>query len=257
MATTCGECNREIDEAAKFCKYCGAAVAVEVLPRVVGEAPEEPTIDQVLHYCERCGTALIGPAEFCKRCGTPVPGAARVGARELPPRELRRPTEERALPRRLPAMVGPGSIVAGIGGALALVGCFVPLATGAGENISIIPHMTSETEYALIAPASCAALVVIALLTLAGGREQRVMLGGVVIALSSPWVVLWTLSMLATARVIAGLGPFSGDATIGPGWVALSAGFWAGLVGGFVILWESVRARQRSARSSEAEGDTD
>ena len=124
---------------------------------------------------------------------------------------------------------------------MALAGCFLPLASGVGENTSIVPALTKETAYALLAPLSALALAIMAWSAASAPPESRVMLGGSVIALGSPWAVLWILLILAATKAISALGQWGlGGGGLGVGVFALAAGFVAAVVGGFIVLRESV-----------------
>lgn len=249
----CEKCRREINPSAKFCKYCGAS-ATPSERSDSGQAQKPAAVRLPLQdsaqvagfqYCEHCRARISVGAQFCKRCGKPAPGAAvavveeaAVKPRRLPPREIRRPIREPGA--RTISALPAGSKVAALGGLVALAGCLLPLASGVGENTSIVPALTKETAYALLAPLSALALAIMAWSAASAPPESRVMLGGTVIALGSPWAVLWILAILAATKAFSALGPFGGGGGIGVGVFALAAGFVAAVVGGFIVLRESV-----------------
>jgi len=252
MAGHCERCGYQVGERAKFCKKCGTSAAsseVSIPGEVQGPMPPGPAVEVAApaadsQFCEYCRARVSVGVQFCKRCGRLVVGngAAIAGARRrervLPPRELRRPTGEAGA--RTVTTLPSGSKVAALGGLVALIGCFLPLASGVGENTSIVPALTKETAYALLAPLSAIAVAVMAWSAASGSPQSRVMLGGSVIALGSPWAVLWLLAILAATKAISALGPFGGGGGIGVGVFALAAGFAAAVVGGFIVLRESV-----------------
>jgi len=62
MARNCSNCQHEIADQAKFCKFCGAAV--------VASAPASKT-----KYCSQCGAPSKPVAKFCRQCGKPFHSA--------------------------------------------------------------------------------------------------------------------------------------------------------------------------------------
>jgi len=212
MERKCPTCRGDASISAKYCKYCGADLVALPQDLPVSAPVTEP----------------------------PEPrGEVRRKPHSLPPRELRRPTPEgKASPTRTLSL---GSKVAALGGLIGLAGCFLPLlASGVGENTSIIPALTRHSAYALLAPLSALAVALMAWAAASGAAESRVMLGGGVIALGSPWVVLWVMAIFAATKVVSELGPFSGGAAVGVGAIALALGFACGVIGGFMILREAV-----------------
>jgi hypothetical protein len=122
---------------------------------------------------------------------------------------------------------------------LALLGCFLPLATGVGENTSLIPSVSNEASEAYIVPISALLVAFMAWAATTGATRSRVLNGGGVIAVSSPWFVLLSLLLLTTARVSQMLGIFSFGTNVGPGMVVLTLGFALSLLGGFLILHDA------------------
>jgi hypothetical protein len=129
-------------------------------------------------------------------------------------------------------------MVAGIGGLVALAGCFLPLESVSGQNSALIPGGLRATDYVLIAPICAGAVAIMAWASRYGSVVQGSMLGGGVIAVSSPWTTLFLLAMFAAFRASDIFGVRFGDG-IGIGAIALAAGFAAALLGGFIVLYEA------------------
>jgi len=158
----------------------------------------------------------------------------------LPPREA--PIKIPDISRTLDRMNASGGKLADAGAALALIGCFLPLASAMGEHVTVIRGITEQDgSFLLILPLSAVALAVMAS-TGGDSRLNRALLGGGVIALSSPWAVLWLLLLLGDQRLISSLGMFSFGAEIEIGAFALAIGFTVALVGGFVILYQAAKS---------------
>ena len=247
----CVRCGSSTRASARFCTRCGAELAH-------GPARVQP--------CGQCGAHLPVSASFCTRCGHELAAGEHgeaerapqvleatpeeeplAGGRQLPPRRLPRRAPEPAAARGWPL----GSLVADLGAAIALLGCFLPLAHGIDESTSLIPSVTNQFGYAYAVPA-CAILVALMAWAATGGRgETRARSGGGVIAVSSPWLVFFALTMLAATRVDQFLGPRSFGAGIGIGLVALTVGFGTSLVGGFLILEDAFCAQDTSDLEEE------
>lgn len=75
----CVGCNKELQDNAKFCRFCGASQAIKpqptITPTVSAQLSTEPA-------CKKCGNVLLANAKFCKHCGestnsvTPTPPPA-------------------------------------------------------------------------------------------------------------------------------------------------------------------------------------
>jgi len=248
MARHCEQCGFEVSATAKFCKACGADLppvrsvpAKDAPPAASAVAPSPPAVE--VQYCERCRTKLLPGAQFCKRCGKPIPGvtspAEGEGASVLPPRDLRHRSERPRGPRV--GGVPRGIRVAAFGAAIALAGCFLPLLSGWGENISVIPTLLKEVPQALVLPLSIVVIAVMAWAALSSPTHPRALLGAGVIAVASPWAALCVVGLFAARQAMSALGAaiFGGD--VGPGIVFLSIGFLVSVLGGFVIVSETVR----------------
>ena len=57
----CASCNNEINNGAKFCKFCGAPVPATI-----------KATNPVEKKCSRCHQIVPSTAKFCKFCGTRV-----------------------------------------------------------------------------------------------------------------------------------------------------------------------------------------
>jgi len=149
---------------------------------------------------------------------------------------------------RFPALVSPPASIlisgsgklAAIGAAVALLGCFLPLANGVGENTAVLPGLISHVGEAFLIPLSAITLGIFAGLANADYHEKRVLLGGGIIALASPWSVL-CLAFIFIANRIASSMPFSSGQNFGPGIFVLALGFTLALVGGFLVLHNTTK----------------
>ncbi len=205
-------------------------------------------------HCERCNYVVNQTAKFCTNCGSPLldplavaatvspvrATASNQAARPLPPRDLRPPSQQ-PIDTAL-SSVPQGAKVAAGGAAIALVGCFLPLVSGIGENTSVIPNLVNQVPQALVVPLSAIAIVIIAWTAHTAQAERKSLLHGGIIAVSSPWAVFLLLGVLAANKASSSLGPFTFGAGIGIGVIMLVAGFSASLVGGFMSLLETVRS---------------
>ena len=69
MSTICNSCGAHLKSEAKFCKACGAKVAVEAacLPAVA--VPDTSDTTPVSCQCRACGGENVPAAKFCRHCG--------------------------------------------------------------------------------------------------------------------------------------------------------------------------------------------
>jgi hypothetical protein len=125
---------------------------------------------------------------------------------------------------------------------IALAGCFLPLVSGAGENISVIPSLVNEVPHALVLPLSAVAIVIMAWTAQTARADHRSLLHGGVIAVSSPWATFLLLALFTANKASSYLGFFTFGAGIGVGVIVLALGFAASLVGGFLSLLDLVRS---------------
>lgn len=263
MPARCSRCQTPADGRARFCNRCGTTLRTEELAR----------------HCEQCSARIAVGASFCNQCGhrvgapveaVPVEPAApepvelvssaveigpleevavdagedtrspewELPGRELPPRRLPR---QRAEGEPARAAGWPmGSLIADLGALVALIGCFLPLAQSMGESVSLVPSVAEEFSYAYIVPASAIIIALVAWAGTVGSTKSRVSNGGAVIAVSSPWTVLFVLVILGATRALGYLGPLSFGTDIGIGLIALAVGFGMALIGGFMILQNAV-----------------
>jgi hypothetical protein len=261
MSKACPKCGKQISGVAKFCKYCSAAM----------DGGGSALANGASRHCEQCGTQITANAEFCKRCGAavaqrvqgaapdmpakprdlpprelapkarPIDWESDRGAErpELPPRDLQRPVRKRR--ESSVAALTYGSKVGVVGALVALAGCFLPLEASSGMQATIVPSMTKEIGSALIVPLSAIALAVMAWNAASTRNEKtRVTLGGAIIALGSPWAVSSILIILAASNLLSSFGWLARDTGIGIGVIALAIGFVGAVVGGFIILRETV-----------------
>jgi len=254
MATSrCQSCNSRLAPDAKFCNRCGEPVGASGSSR----------------RCEDCGAALPAGARFCTACGhergdsselapdvdrhdSLVP-AAEEFAEDLDGESVAMAPEEDSLPlahlppRRLPRGVSgasapkssgmpTGSLLADVGAAVSIIGCFLPLASGMGEHVSLIPSVTREFSHAYVVPVSAILIAIMAWAGATGSKRNRLLNGGGVIAVSSPWTAMFLLALLATVRAQGFFGWLNLGDNIGPGAIALPLGFALSLLGGFLIL---------------------
>lgn len=259
MPVLCNKCKRELSTTAKFCKFCGSAIAAIPVGSpapgggvaVQAAAPVREAVRDDA-YCRECGEPNANTARFCRKCGKPLAASSPAPVREqrpMPPVREARPLPPREVPVRIPDLSqvmnrinSSGSKLAAAGAALAFIGCFLPLASAMGEHVTVIQGITEQDgSFLLILPLSAVALAIMAS-TGGDSRLNRTLLGGGVIALSSPWAVLWLLLLLGGKRLISSLGMFSFGAEIGIGMFALAIGFTVTLVGGFVILYQAAKS---------------
>ena len=178
---------------------------------------------------------------------SPVPRPAPAVSQALPPRDLRRPAAGQG-PASFAALA-QGTQIAILGAGVALLGCFLPLVSGVGRNVSIIPTVVNEVGQALIVPLSAAAIALLAWLSASGNAQRRALLGGGVIAIASPWAVFWVLGLTAARQLGSGLGAFTFGADIGVGAIVLAVGFCGSLFGGFVVIRDACIERTHEPQS--------
>ena len=75
---TCQKCGRNVVDAAKFCRYCGAGIQASPAPGGAATA----ALASSGQICSHCGTALKPGARFCKHCGTQALGVSPVAPRQ-------------------------------------------------------------------------------------------------------------------------------------------------------------------------------
>ena len=69
----CPECNKEINDNAKFCKYCGKKI--EDNNSISGNSEEIPVEEPLFIACPNCGREMQEDKAFCTNCGNPLNGA--------------------------------------------------------------------------------------------------------------------------------------------------------------------------------------
>ena len=62
----CVECNKELQDNAKFCRFCGASQALKPQPVITPTVSAQPSTEPA---CKKCGNLLFANAKFCKHCG--------------------------------------------------------------------------------------------------------------------------------------------------------------------------------------------
>ena len=63
----CPECSKEINDNAKFCKYCGKKIEDN---NTISEIPEETIVEEPLFItCPNCGKEMQANKAFCTNCG--------------------------------------------------------------------------------------------------------------------------------------------------------------------------------------------
>lgn len=66
----CPECSKEINDNAKFCKYCGKKIEDN---NSISEIPEETIVEKPLFItCSKCGKEMQANKAFCTNCGNPL-----------------------------------------------------------------------------------------------------------------------------------------------------------------------------------------
>lgn len=66
----CPECSKEINDNAKFCKYCGKKIEDN---NTISEIPEETIVEEPLFItCPNCGKEMQANKAFCTNCGNPL-----------------------------------------------------------------------------------------------------------------------------------------------------------------------------------------
>jgi hypothetical protein len=247
---TCDECGLEIGGSASFCKHCGASLSAGC----PGPGPASAPSDNAGECCERCGARVDAHARFCKECGASVPPAPLPAVRRgrLPPRTVGSAREGRASSYGL-APLSRGTLLALIGSAVALAGCFLPLGSSGGQTASIFPDVSRETAAVLIFPLSCVAIALLALGTRRAAAGQRATLSGAVIAIASYYAPNAVFAVLGLLGVFPWPALSDAHVTIGAGTIALASGFTASLVGGFMLLRDAVRTAAQRPRAMESE----
>lgn len=117
------------------------------------------SVSQAAKFCRNCGGALVSQLAAAQPVSPPSPAAGQV-PRPMPSRDLRRPSE-RPIGTAVSALPQGAKVAAG-GAAVALVGCFLPLVSGVGENSSVIPGLVNQVPQALVLPLSAIAVAVMA-----------------------------------------------------------------------------------------------
>ncbi len=274
MPIRCAKCQRELSDVAKFCKHCGATVVnaarmpppVAPLPRYSPPPVASPQATvatlvipapaAAVPYCEQCQTQNVVGFRFCRQCGaaagaTPTPKPAPIAPtpwQGTPPSTFA-PLNFPTIPAPVVAPVAAALVkgsgrIAGIGAALAFLGCILPMMNGIGEYssiFSVVPQVLSKNAPEEVLIVLILPLTAIFLAVLAGFAEidfigKRVIFGGAVIALASPWVALSLLMLYAVMNTQSAFSYFSRGMGVGPGLFVLAAGFILALVGGFTIL---------------------
>ena len=241
----CAYCRCFNRDSARFCRACGRNLlsARKKEPQRIRRLPNRRQEVEPMRAraCPECSRANRPDATFCRHCGC-------VLSR---PQPRRAPVEEpfiAALPRSVPEpeapdLAGKGtwalpSILIGGGGLLALLGSFLPLASGEGESWSLVPHVTDHVQAALLLPVVGVLLAILAVGIRTAQTPVRSLLAGLAIALASPCaVLLWVFIDLANQASNA-LGWFAGQAGVGVGSLAMLLGYLTALAGGFLVLKE-------------------
>jgi hypothetical protein len=136
-----------------------------------------------------------------------------------------------------------GSKVQAAGAFVALVGCFLPIFSGASHGVSIVPDMISRSLYVLLLPLGCVLLCMLSAFAAGSNQADRMTVGGLSIALASPLAVV-SLALVAAAPQLAGMfGEPAAGTGVGAGSIVLALGSLASLVGAFLVLKESLLSR--------------
>lgn len=198
--------------------------------------------------CPSCRGSLRAAARFCAHCGRPMAASREqpVAASPLPPRDrsavcragaageapimppLRRGQRTAPWDSATTAMV--------VGGLLALLGCFLPLAHAGGERLRLVPEVVGRAGGAALVPLACLVIVGLGAAVTRVDDRSRAVICGAGIALSSPGIVLTFLFARAAAWVSSGLDAFGVDAKPSGGTALLLIGFLAAMGGAFAVL---------------------
>lgn len=114
----CPNCNKELEDGARFCDECGTTI------------PEAPVVENVI-FCPECGAKLPASAAFCDSCGAKLVNtgdapAAQAGSAPTPGPELNTAPKAVAPAKDAGGKQGSGKKLALIGGIVAA--CVVLLA---------------------------------------------------------------------------------------------------------------------------------
>jgi hypothetical protein len=227
------------------------------------------------HRCPACRAQVSSTARFCGACGqalthsaAPLPSRRETAVRPRPPLPPSIPPPRRPARWSLTARVAQPSVSSGrtrvlrcmpvscgamallAGGLACLIGCFMPLAAGAGGGISVIPDVTARFAGALWVPLSGALLLNLGGLVLVGVHQRWPWVGGLAVALASPGLAM-TLVFIATASRFmpsAAVSQQREHIGLSVGAVLLLVGFLVCLTGAFTILANASEAgKERSA----------
>lgn len=151
-----------------------------------------------------CGNTLEEGDEFCRRCGASASGGARLGGLPISADWL---NQDRMV---------------AIGGAVALLGCFLPLMTGNDSAMSVLTIATKMNSWLWLEPLSAGILLWLGLIRRPGSPPQ---LEASVLALGSAWTSINLVAIIGLNAVISAFGFFARDAGIGIGLILCLVGF--------------------------------
>lgn len=204
--------------------------------------------------CQQCRGLNRPGAVFCRHCGNRL--GASVSLRRQPAGSpVRAPAitgdevlkRARALASQAVAWHDRATVssrgLSGLyaGGALVLVGSFLPLASSGavGRGLALIPDVAGQVGSVYLVPLVALVLVALAMLIPQLALPLRSVSAGACIALASPGVLLtWTFIRVGNSLASSFLGALA-KGSVGAGAFALLLGFTCALVGGFVVLWQN------------------
>jgi len=248
---------------ARFCCACGAALATQgprrerpAMPQAaarpvrlpVAEGPHCPhcrgRIRPAARFCGHCGEALVSPAARAAPVSSQVRAA--VVGRPVRPPDVVAHAQALGQTRATPLDLGANAIL--VGGALAFVGCLLPLAQAGGQGLRLVPDVMSRVGGAAFIPLACLVLAGLGLAVSRADDRSRIVMAGVGIGLSSPGAVLTLLFLRAAAWVGSSLNWIGLDARPAGGAALLLLGFVAALTGAFIVLCRRPAPGEEGAR---------
>lgn len=120
-----------------------------------------------------------------------------------------------------------------VGGAMALLGCFLPFVTGGGQSVNVLTIADKVNSWIWLQPISAGALVCLGLTLSPNAPAAR---PSASLALSSGWAGINLLFMLALSAVIGALGPFAVGGSVGIGLGLCTLGFLTSAVASFLVI---------------------
>lgn len=246
-ARQCPDCRTANSRRAAYCRRCGLPLRRKRSDTIQSQRvarTSRSVRDRV--RCPHCSGLNNTESTYCRYCGRVMPDAPRSKSRprSRPAKNVHRETPVnwdvgssgnwlRSLQR------SPADMLVAGGAALGLLGCFVPLVQSDAGAVSLIPHIASYWQHAIVAPVAW-----LILFGLAGSLDQRGaqvkrVFAGACIAVSSPTIVLMTL-FIFSLQVLAQRVAFLGfHASPGAGAVMILLGAGCLMVGGFRLLWSA------------------